>query len=178
MNVLDLAQRRHSARAFSGQALAWEDLALAFEAARLSSSSYNNQPWRFVVGLKGEAGFDALLDTAVEANRAWMKDAGAIVGVVASGVLEKTGEHDYAAMYGVGMAVNAMEFTFVEQGLTSMQAGGFDRKAFSELAGLPGHHTPIALLAVGHATEGHTPSPKVRKDLYDIVFKVGERIPG
>ena len=101
MNVLDLAQRRHSPRAFSGRALAWEDLAPAFEAARLSSSSYNNQPWRFVVGLKGEAGFDALLGTAVEANRAWMKDAGAIVGVVASGLLEKTGEPDHAAMYGV-----------------------------------------------------------------------------
>ena len=178
MNILDLAQRRHSPRAFSGQALAWEDLAPAFEAARLSSSSYNNQPWRFVVGLKGEAGFDALLDTAVEANRTWMKDAGAIVGVVASGVLEKTGEPDHAAMYGVGMAVNAMEFTFVEQGLTSMQAGGFDRKAFGELAGLPAHHTPIALLAVGHAPAGHTPNPKVRKDLHDIVFKVGERIRG
>ncbi|MGB1364441.1 MAG: nitroreductase family protein [Flavobacteriales bacterium] len=178
MNVLDLAQRRHSPRAFSGQALAWEDLAPAFEAARLSSSSYNNQPWRFVVGLKGEAGFDALLHTAVEANRTWMKDAGAIVGVVASGVLEKTGEPDHAAMYSVGMAVNAMEFTFVEQGLTSMQAGGFDRKAFGELAGLPAHHTPIALLAVGYAPDGHTPNPKVRKDLHDIVFKVGERIPG
>ena len=81
-------------------------------------------------------------------------------------------------MYGVGMAVNAMEFTFVAQGLTSMQAGGFDRKAFGELAGLPAHHTPIALLAVGHTPEGHTPNPKVRKDLHDIVFKVGERIPG
>ncbi len=177
MNVLDLAQRRHSPRGFSGQALAWEDLALAFEAARLSSSSYNNQPWRFVVGLKGEAGFDALLDTAVEANRAWMQDAGAIVGIVASGVLEKTGEPDHAAMYGVGMAVNAMEFTFVEQGLTSMQAGGFDRNAFGELAGLPSHHVPIALLAVGHAPEGHKPRPKVRKNLNDIVFKVGDRIP-
>jgi hypothetical protein len=30
MNVLDLAQRRHSPRAFSGQALAWEDLAASF----------------------------------------------------------------------------------------------------------------------------------------------------
>ena len=91
---------------------------------------------------------------------------------------QKTGEPDQAAIYGVGMAVNAMEFTFVAQGLASMQAGGFDRKAFGELAGLPAHHTPIALLAVGHTPEGHTPGPKVRKDLDDIVFKVGDRIPG
>ena len=79
MSLLDLASKRHSPRAFDGSSLTWDDLADGFKAARLSSSSYNNQPWRFVVALRGEAGFDALLETAVEANRTWMKDAGAIV---------------------------------------------------------------------------------------------------
>ena len=96
MSLLDLASRRHSPRAFDGSSLTWDDLAEAFEVARLSSSSYNNQPWRFVVALRGEEGFDALLETAVEANRTWMKDASAIVGVIASTVLEKTGETDHA----------------------------------------------------------------------------------
>ena len=105
MSLLDLASKRHSPRAFDGSALTWEDLANGFEAARLSSSSYNNQPWRFVVALRGEEGFDALLNTAVDANHTWMKDAGAIVGVMSSTVLEKTGETDHAALLGVGMAV-------------------------------------------------------------------------
>ena len=100
MSLLDLASKRHSPRAFDGSALTWEDLANGFEAARLSSSSYNNQPWRFVVALRGEEGFDALLNTAVDANQTWMANAGAIVGVMSSTVLEKTGETDHAALLG------------------------------------------------------------------------------
>ena len=176
MSLLDLASKRHSPRAFDGSALTWDDLAEAFEVARLSSSSYNNQPWRFVVALRGEEAFDALLETAVEANRTWMKDAGAIVGVMASTVLEKTGETDHAALLGVGMAVGAMELAFTEAGLASMQAGGFDRAAFRELLGLPEHIVALSLLAVGRLPEGHTAPQKARKSLSDIAFRVGDDI--
>ena len=176
MSLLDLASKRHSPRAFDGSALTWDDLADGFEAARLSSSSYNNQPWRFVVALRGEAGFDALLETAVEANRTWMKDAGAIVGVMSSTVLEKTGETDHAALLGVGMAVGAMELAFTEAGLASMQAGGFDRAAFRALLDLPDHLLPVSLLAVGRVPEGHVPGEKARKSLSDIAFRVGDAI--
>lgn len=176
MSLLDLASKRHSPRAFDGSALAWEDLAEAFEVARLSSSSYNNQPWRFVVALRGEEGFDALLATAVEANRVWMKDAGAIVGVMASTVLEKTGETDHAALLGVGMAVGAMELAFAEAGLASMQAGGFDREAFKSLNRLPNDMVPVSLLAVGKLPAGHVVPDKVRKPIKEMVFRVGDAI--
>lgn len=177
MSLLELSRKRHSPRAFDGSALTWDDLADAFEAARLSSSSYNNQPWRFVVALRGEAGFQALLNTAVEANHNWMKDAGAIVGIVASTVLEKTGEKDHAALLGVGMAVGAMELAFVENGLVSMQAGGFDRKAFATAVELPNHMVAVSLLAVGRLPEGQSsPEIKDRKSLEEIAFKVGDAL--
>ena len=176
MSLLDLASKRHSPRAFDGSPLTWDDLADGFEAARLSSSSYNNQPWRFVVALRGESAFEGLLDTAVEANRAWMKDAGAIVGVMSSTVLEKTGEPDHAALLGVGMAVGAMEHAITEAGLASMQAGGFDRAAFKALLQLPDHLLPVSLLAVGRVPEGHVPGEKARKSLSDIAFRVGDDI--
>lgn len=176
MSILQLAQKRHSPRAFNGAPLAWEDLANGFEAARLSSSSYNNQPWRFVVALRGEAGFDALLATANPSNRTWMKDAGAIVGVMSSKILQKTGEKDHAAMLGVGMAVGAMELAFVESGLASMQAGGFDRKAFVELLQLPVHISPLSLLAVGRLPDGQGHTVKDRMAMEDIAFKVGDTI--
>ena len=176
MSILELASKRHSPRAFNGTSLTWNDLSDGFEAARLSSSSYNNQPWRFVVALRGEAGFEALLETAVDVNRKWMKDAGAIVGVMASNVLEKTGEPDHAALLGLGMAVAAMELSFTEKGLASMQVGGFDRVAFKILLQLPSHLVPVSLLAVGRLPEGHMPSDKTRKSIRDIAFRVGDNI--
>ena len=53
----------------------------------------------------------------------------AIVGIMATTVLEKTGETDHAAMFGVGMAVGAMELALTETGVASMQAGGRGRYA-------------------------------------------------
>ncbi|MDA0728989.1 MAG: nitroreductase family protein [Bacteroidetes bacterium] len=174
--LLKLAQMRHSPRAFDGSALTRNDLAEAFEVARLSSSSYNNQPWRFVVGLRGEPGFEAMLQTAVTANQSWMADAGAIIAVLASTVLEKTGETDHAALLGVGMAVGAMELAFTEAGLASMQAGGFDRKECAVRLNLPGHILPVSLLAVGRLPVGHQIPAKQRKSTEAIVFNVGDPI--
>lgn len=177
MGLLELSQKRHSPRAFDGSTLTWEDLAEGFESARLSSSSYNNQPWRFVIALRGEDSFEVLLNTAVEANRNWMKDAGAIVGVIANTVLEKTGEKDHAALLGVGMAVGVMELAFVENGLVSMQAGGFDRDAFAAAVELPNHMAAVSLLAVGRLPQGQkAPSTKERKALKDIAFRVGDTL--
>jgi nitroreductase len=176
MHLLDLASKRHSPRDFDGTALTWDDLAEAFEVARLSSSSYNNQPWRFVVALRGEPAFDELVGTAVEANRAWMEDAGAVVAVLASTVLEKTGATDHAALLGVGMAVGAMELAFTEAGLASMQAGGFDRAALRKVAKLPDHVLPISLLAVGRLPKGHEVPKKQRKSLSDVVFRLGDEV--
>lgn len=177
MSLLELSKKRHSPRAFDGSALNWEDLAEGLEAARLSSSSYNNQPWRFVVSLRGEPGFETLLKTAVDANQRWMKDAGAIIGVVANTILEKTGEKDHAALLGTGMAVGAMELAFVEQGLASMQVGGFNRDAFGNAVALPKHMVAVSLLAVGRLPHGHkAPLSKDRKALRDIAFKVGDSI--
>jgi nitroreductase len=175
MNMLNLAQRRHSPRAFDGNAVDQKTIFDALEVARLSSSSYNNQPWRFVVAMRGEPAFDALLDTAVEANRAWMQDAGAIVGIMASTVLEKTGETDHAAMFGVGMAVGAMELALTEAGLASMQAGGFDRKAFRALLNLDDQIIPISLLAIGNLPSGHVVPEKQRKSLEDLLLEVINR---
>jgi len=174
--LLKLSQMRHSPRAFDGSALTWDDLADGFEAARLSSSSYNNQPWRFVVALRGEEAFDALLATAVEANRTWMADAGAIIAVLASTILEKTGETDHAALLGVGMAVGAMELAFTEAGLASMQAGGFDRKACKARLDLPDHIMPVSLLAVGRLPVGHPIPAKQRKSMDAITFRLGDPI--
>jgi nitroreductase len=77
-------------------------------------------------------------------------------------------------MLGVGMAVGAMELAFVECGLASMQAGGFDRAAFAKAVDLPEHMKALSLLAVGGLPEGHVPKTKQRKDLKDIAFRVGE----
>lgn len=51
--VHELIARRWSPYAFADRAVSDDDLRSLFEAARWAASSYNEQPWRFVVATKG-----------------------------------------------------------------------------------------------------------------------------
>ena len=52
--VHDLIRRRWSPRIYSGKEVSSEVLTRLFEAARWAASSSNEQPWRFIVGRKGD----------------------------------------------------------------------------------------------------------------------------
>ncbi len=53
--VEELLLRRWSPRAFAGKPVSSEDLTKIFTAASWAASSYGEQPWRFLVGKKGDA---------------------------------------------------------------------------------------------------------------------------
>jgi nitroreductase len=53
-----------------------DDLRSVFEAARWAASSYNEQPWRYIVATKANpAEFERLLSCLVEGNQVWAKAA-------------------------------------------------------------------------------------------------------
>ncbi|MBV9079932.1 MAG: nitroreductase family protein [Elusimicrobia bacterium] len=74
---------RWSPRAMSGETISREELMSLFEAARWAPSSYNSQPWRFGYALRGTPHWQGLLDLLVDNNKAWAKNAGALI-VIAS----------------------------------------------------------------------------------------------
>jgi len=53
--VLPVIHHRWSPRSFAEKPVPSADLEKIFEAARWSASSYNEQPWRYLVGHKGDA---------------------------------------------------------------------------------------------------------------------------
>ena len=53
IDIHPLLQQRHSPYAFDpDRGVAEEDVRALFEAARWTMSSYNAQPWRYIVGVK------------------------------------------------------------------------------------------------------------------------------
>src|SRR5207248_9525064 len=74
--VHDLIAARWSPYAFADRPVAKEDLLSLFEAARWAASSFNEQPWSYVVATKDDQdGFAKLLSCLVEGNQAWAKFA-------------------------------------------------------------------------------------------------------
>src|ERR1700730_3965434 len=70
--------------AFREKPVSQDELRSLFEAARWAPSSYNEQPWRYVVATRDDrAQFERLLSCLVEGNQAWAKH----VPVLALGIV-------------------------------------------------------------------------------------------
>ena len=63
-----------------------------FAAARWAMSSFNAQPWRYIVGVKerDRETWDAVFETLLEGNRGWAQH----VPVLALGLVERHFEHN------------------------------------------------------------------------------------
>lgn len=74
--IHDLISHRWSPRAFDRRPVEPEKLRSLFEAARWAASSYNAQPWYFIVGTKDDPeNYKRVLESLVEFNQGWAKQA-------------------------------------------------------------------------------------------------------
>ena len=68
--IHELIARRWSPYGFSDRPVSEDDLRSLFEAARWAASSYNEQPWRYIVATKADPKeFERLLSCLVEGIR-------------------------------------------------------------------------------------------------------------
>ena len=61
---------RWSPRALSDKPIEKERIQSMLEAARWAPSAFNEQPWRFIIGMKGDETYEKVLETLVEWNPA------------------------------------------------------------------------------------------------------------
>lgn len=141
--------RRWSPRAFTGEPLAQSDVLRLMEAARWAPSSGNNQPWRFVYGVRGTPAFDRLLDLLVEANRIWCKDAGALFVVISKDTRDYNGQPSRTHSYDAGAAWMAVALQATLSGLAAHGMEGFDYERARTELGVPAGYSVEAMIAVG-----------------------------
>lgn len=144
-----LIAARWSPRAYLDTSVTQDDLALVFEAARLSPSCYNEQPWRFYTST--DASYDNFLELLVEGNQAWAKSAPVIGFVVASRVFERNGKENFHAAFDTGSAWMAMSLQARALGLYTHGMGGihFDR-VYTALGLDPQVDQVICGFTIGH----------------------------
>jgi nitroreductase len=87
----DQFRARWSPRAFADAAMTEADVLTLIEAARWAPSANNLQPWRFVYGLRGDAGFAAIAEALVPFNRMWAEKAAALIVVASKTTTSKDG---------------------------------------------------------------------------------------
>ena len=145
--VHPLLAERWSPRGFDARhELTERQLQALLEAARWSPSANNTQPWRFLVGRRGDATFAWLLEQLAPGNRAWAHAAGALVLVVAETVDEKGRPRPWA-LFDAGQTVAALSVQAQADGLAVHPMGGFDAEAVGTALGMS--LTPVVVVAVG-----------------------------
>jgi nitroreductase len=183
-DILDVIRHRWSPRAFDpARELTPRDLWTVFEAARWAPSSYNEQPWRFIVAERQRtpAAFSALLGTIDAPNQDWARHAPVLVVVAASTRLKRTGDTNRSAWYDTGQAVGFLTLQATGLGLAIRQMEGFNHDAARAVCAIPPDFEPVVAMAIGYTgdpdqlpTERHRHAerqPRSRQPAGEFVFE-------
>ena len=178
---------RWSPYAFEDRSVAEDDLLSLFEAARWAASSYNEQPWSYLLATKENAPeFLRLLSCLVEANQAWAKNAPVLVLGVVSLQFAKNKKDNRAAVHDLGLAAGNLSVEATARGLSVHQMIGILPDKARELYQIPEHFEAWTAMAIGYKADPATLpddlkardlTPRTRKPLQEFVFTGHWKIP-
>jgi nitroreductase len=175
-----LLSSRWSPYAFADRDVSDEDLRSLFEAARWAPSSYNEQPWSYLVATRADAEeFERLLSCLVEANQAWARHAPVLALGVTRHAFTRNDKPNAAAEHDLGLAAGGLLVEATARGLVVHQMIGILPDRARELYAIPDHSHALTGIAIGY--EGETSSlpeglrerdlaPRARKPLSEFVF--------
>jgi nitroreductase len=178
--ILQVLAERWSPYGFDDRPVLADDLLSLFEAARWAASSYNEQPWNYIVATKENSKeFDQLLSCLVEANQAWAKAAPVLVLGVVSLRFAKNAKDNRAAVHDLGLASGNLVMEATTRGLSVHQMIGILPDKAREIYKIPEHYEAWTAMAIGYKADPATLpdalkerdlAPRQRKPLNEFVF--------
>ncbi len=127
------------------------DLHAILEAARLAPSAFNEQPWRFIFGKRGDETFNQILNGLGEFNQLWAKNSSALLLVV--GTKQRgNGDPHPSYQYDLGLAVSQGTFEAHNRGYVTHQMTGFNHDVMCQTFDLTTFE-PVVVVAIGRQTD-------------------------
>lgn len=178
--IEDSVRKRWSPLAFSDHPVEKEKLLSVLEAARWAASSYNEQPWSFIIATKeNSVEFEQLLSILAEGNQEWARTAPVLMLTIAKLHFERNGKENRHAFHDVGAAAASLAIQAAALDLFVHQMAGFDVAKAKEVYKIPTDYEPVAAIALGYLGNAQTLSeslqqrehhPRTRKPLDKFVF--------
>ncbi|WP_416828344.1 nitroreductase family protein [Ectobacillus polymachus] len=175
-DVSPLFLNRWSPRAYSYQPVSDEDLYQVLEAGHWAASSFNDQPWRFIVA-KTKEDLKTFHDFLNPFNRTWASKAPVLV-LIASDTLRENGDKNRAHAFDAGAAWANIALQATILGLSTHAMGGFDREQARKVLNLPDTYEVHAVITIGYRGDKEILDeslqdrevPNTRKPLEEVVF--------
>jgi nitroreductase len=178
--ILEVLAERWSPYGFEDRSVSDADLRSLFEAARWAASSYNEQPWNYLVAAKENAAeFERVLSCLVEANQAWARRAPVLVLAVVSLQFAKNKQDNRAAVHDLGLAAGNLVVEATARGLSVHHMIGILPDKAREVYNIPEHFEAWTAIAIGYkadpaklpdALKERDLAPRQRKRLSKFVF--------
>lgn len=151
-DILDLFAERWSPRAFADRPVEPAKIRRMLEAARWTMSSYNEQPWRYVVASRHEdpEAYQRLLRCLSEGNREWAQNAPVLMMSFYKTTFSRNDRPNRCAPHDLGAASAAMTFQATTMDLYVHQMGGIEKEVARETYDVPEDFEPMAGIAVGY----------------------------
>jgi nitroreductase len=182
--VLDIILKRWSPRSYADKPVPSADLTKIFTAAAWAASSFNEQPWRFLVGKKGDETYAKILDSLIEFNQAWAKTAPVLMLSAGKKTFTANGQPDAYGLHDTGAASATMSLQATALGLHTHGMGGVDKEKARKLFAIPEDFEVGAAWALGYLGEPEAlpeqmqemeKAARTRKPLKDFVFAEWEK---
>jgi nitroreductase len=150
--IHELLIERWSPYAFEDRLVSEADLCSLFEAVRWSASSYNAQPWSYLVATKeNPEQFQQLLSCLVEPNQAWAKNAPVLALGITSHKFSFNNEDNHSAIHDLGLANSNLALEATARGLSVHQMIGILPDQARDLFEIPQDSEAFVGIAIGYA---------------------------
>lgn len=175
-----LISNRWSPRAFDKKIPPREQVLKLLDAARWAPSSFNEQPWRFIVGIRNEGeSYEKVFNCLNGFNQKWAKNAPVLMLVCAKKTFSYNGKPNRHYMYDCGAAMASFSLQAIEDDLYVHQMAGITPEKAVEVFDVPEDFEVLTGVAVGYLGDPEMLEEKnqksenkerARKELAEIAF--------
>lgn len=154
MELKEVLEKRRSYRALGPAEITDGVIKELVEAARLSTSCFNNQPWRFVFARSPEA--LAKVFACLNKGNEWVKNASCVAAAFARKDYDCVIKEREYYLFDLGQAAFALQLRAADLGLVAHPIAGFDNEKVRQELGIPEGNLVLTLLVIGKKIQDKT----------------------
>lgn len=179
-DILPVLRSRWSPRSFSNREVSSADLRRIFEAARWAPSSFNEQPWRFIVGLRASETYKKILSSLAEFNQLWASTAPVLILGAAKKHFSHNNTPNGFNVFDLGAASGFITIEAAAIGLHTHQMAGYNKETARKALEIPEEFDLGSVMALGYQGEpsalpneqmlSQETAPRTRKPLSEVAL--------
>ena len=149
--VIDIIKNRWSPRSFTERLIAKNLINSILEAARWSPSSFNEQPWRYILGFKNKGdNFSKIFDALHGFNKKWTINAPLLMVCCCKRNFSHNNMPNVHAAYDSGQSIAYLTMQAMSENIYVHQMAGFDKTILKNNLNISDDFDICTVIALGY----------------------------